>query len=124
MKRTSAATAAIGSVAAVVAVVTAAPRAEAALPVVDMARVAAAAQVEPACGDRSGLADNASTKLVQSALKAKGITTTADGWYGNGTTGSYATWQRSLGYTGIDANGLPGVTSLTKLGANRFTVAH
>ncbi len=105
-------------------VLASAPRAEAALPSVDMARVLAAAQVEPRCGDRSGLADNASTKLVQSALKAKGISSTVDGWYGNGTTSGYTTWQRRLGYGGIDANGLPGVTSLTKLGTNRFTVAH
>lgn len=95
-----------------------------ALPTVDMARVLAAAQVEPRCGQRSGLSDNTSTIRVQSALKAKGISTTADGWYGNGTTSSYTTWQRRLGYGGINANGLPGVTSLTKLGANRFTVAH
>lgn len=95
-----------------------------ALTSVDMARVLAAAQVEPRCGDRTGLSDNASTKLVQSALNAKGISTTADGWYGNGTTSAYATWQRRLGYSGIDANGLPGVTSLTNLGTNRFSVAH
>lgn len=96
----------------------------AALPSVDMARVLAAAQVEPRCGDKTGLSDNASTKLVQSALNAKGISATADGWYGNGTTTAYTTWQKRLGYSGIDANGLPGPTSLTSLGANRFTVAH
>ena len=49
---------------------------------------------------------------------------TADGWYGSGTTSSYATWQRRLGYAGIDANGLPGKGSLTTLGSNRFTVTH
>lgn len=98
--------------------------AQAALPKVDMARVLAAAQVEPRCGQRAGLSDNASTALVQRALSAKGITTTADGWYGNGTTASYATWQRRLGYSGIDANGLPGTTSLTRLGSGRFTVTH
>jgi hypothetical protein len=112
------------SAALVASIVAAAPRAEAALPSVDMARVLAAAQVEPRCGDKAGLADNASTKLVQNALRAKGISTTADGWYGSGTTNSYSTWQRRLGYSGIDANGLPGVTSLTKLGTNRFSVAH
>lgn len=96
----------------------------AALPAVDMARVVAAAQVEPRCGDKTGLADNASTKLVQSALVAKGISTTADGWYGNGTTTAYATWQKRQGYSGIDANGLPGPSSLTLLGSGRFTVAH
>ncbi|CAN7147256.1 peptidoglycan-binding protein [Knoellia sp. LjRoot47] len=95
-----------------------------ALPSVDMARVLAAAQVEPRCGDKAGLADNASTKLVQSALTSKSISTSVDGWYGNGTTSAYATWQRRQGYSGIDANGLPGVSSLTTLGTNRFTVAH
>lgn len=122
MNRRTALLSTVASAALVASVVAAAPRAEAALPTVDMARVLAAAQVEPRCGDRSGLADNASTRLVQSALRAKGISTTVDGWYGNGTTSSYATWQRRLGYSGIDANGLPGVTSLTKLGTNRFTV--
>ena len=98
--------ASLGLVAAVVA--TAPTSASAALPSVDMARVLAAAQVEPRCGQRAGLADNASTILVQRALSAKGLGTTADGWYGNGTTSSYAAWQRRLGYSGIDANGLPG----------------
>lgn len=103
--------------------VVSAPAAEAAaLPVVDMARVEVAAQVEPSCGNTSALADNASTKLVQRALSARGYSTTADGWFGNGTTGSFAAWQRHLGYRGIDANGLPGVSSLTSLGSNRFTV--
>jgi hypothetical protein len=111
----------LGLVAAVVAT---APSASAALPSVDMARVLAAAQVEPRCGQRAGLADNASTILVQRALSAKGLGTTADGWYGNGTTSSYAAWQRRLGYSGIDANGLPGKGSLTTLGANRFRVTH
>jgi hypothetical protein len=103
---------------------TAATNTVTALPTVDMARVVAAAQVEPRCGDKAGLADNASTKLVQQALVAKGISTTADGWYGNGTTSAYATWQRRQGYSGIDANGLPGPSSLTLLGNNRFSVAH
>jgi hypothetical protein len=89
-----------------------------------MARVVVAGQVEPRCGQTAGLSDNPSTVRVQQALTARGISTTADGWYGSGTTGSYATWQRRLGYSGIDANGLPGTGSLTKLGANRFTVAH
>ena len=40
------------------------------------------------------------------------------------TIAAYAKYQKSLGYTGLDANGLPGKTSLTKLGAGRFTVTH
>ena len=92
------------------------------LPSVDMAKVLVAAQLEPACGQTAALSDNSSTILVQQALTASGIKTAADGWYGNGTTASYRTWQRKLGYSGIDANGLPGVASLTKLGVGRFTV--
>ena len=34
----------------------------------------------------------------------------------------YARWQRDLGYSGAGANGIPGPTSLTRLGANRFEV--
>ena len=66
----------IGAVAASVglvgAVAATTPSASAAtLPVVDMARVLAAAQVEPACGQTAGLSDNASTILVQKALTAR-----------------------------------------------------
>ena len=30
---------------------------------------------------------------------------------------AYAAWQRSLGYSGLDASGIPGLTSLTTLGS-------
>lgn len=98
------------------------PAPAAALPVVDMALVEVAAQVEGRYGDQPGLGDNASTRLVQQALAARGFPTAADGWYGRGATAAYAAYQRSLGYTGIDANGLPGPTSLRLLGTDRFTV--
>jgi hypothetical protein len=97
--------------------------AQATLPGVNMEYVVVQAQVEPVRG-QTALAGNDSVKFVQSALKAKGFSTSVDGWYGNGTTSSYAAWQRSLGYAGLGANGLPGPTSLTKLGANRYTVDH
>jgi hypothetical protein len=116
--------AATGASAALVAAVATAAPASAALPTVDMARVVVAGQVEPRCGQTAGLSDNTSTVRVQQALAARGLSTTADGWYGAGTTGAYAGWQRRLGYSGIDANGLPGLTSLKRLGADRFTVAH
>lgn len=38
----------------------------------------------------------------------------ADVW-GSGDVASYAAWQRHLGYTGADANGIPGPTSWAKL---------
>lgn len=89
-----------------------------------MAAVEAAAQAEGLYGNEPGIGDDASTKLVQKALAAKGLGTQADGWYGRGTTSSYAAYQRSLGYSGIDANGLPGPGSLARLGSGRFTIAH
>lgn len=35
--------------------------------------------------------------------------------WGSGDVASYAAWQRKLGYTGADANGIPGPTSWAKL---------
>lgn len=103
---------------------TAPPSNAAAVPSVDMARVLTAAQIEPTCGQSSTLDDNASTSLVQRALAAKGYPTASDGWYGNGTTSAFASWQQKLGYSGINANGLLGASSLSKLGSGRFTISH
>lgn len=103
--------------------VTVADTASATLPGVNMEQVVVQAQVEPRRGQTS-LAGDASVRLVQSALRAKGYSTAVDGWYGVGTTSAYAAWQRHLGYSGLGANGLPGPTSLAKLGYNRYTVNH
>jgi len=57
------------------------------------------------------------TTLVQNALAKLGFINFTDrGTYGPLTTAGYAAYQRSLGYTGSDADGHPGATSLTKLG--------
>lgn len=93
-----------------------------AAPVVYMERVVVQAQVEPFRGNQPGIPGDDSVKLVQSALDAKGYTTVADGWYGTGTRSDYSAWQRSLGYSGIAANGIPGPSSLTQLGTGRFDV--
>lgn len=95
--------------------------AHAALPAVNMEQVVVQAQVEPFRG-QSSLAGDASVRLVQQALRARGFSTAVDGWYGTGTTAAYAAWQRRLGYSGLDANGIPGRASLAKLGTDRFTV--
>jgi len=99
--------------------------ADAALPVVDMEMVLLAAQVDPPKPD-TGLTPGAGAHVIQveRALNAKGLLASGsvDGHYGTSTVSAYAAWQRSLGYTGIDANGIPGSTSLTALGQNRFTV--
>lgn len=94
------------------------------LPVVDMAALDTAAQIEGYRGDQPALGDDPSTKLVQQALTRRGFRVDVDGEYGRDTTKAYIKFQRLLGYRTIDANGLPGPQSLAVLGAGRFTVAH
>jgi hypothetical protein len=62
---------------------------------------------------------------VERALMAEGLLSAdlADGHYGTATITAYAAWQRRLGYTHADADGIPGVASLTRLGSlHGFTV--
>jgi peptidoglycan hydrolase-like protein with peptidoglycan-binding domain len=96
-----------------------------ALPVVDMEMVLLAAQVDPPKAD-TGLTSGAASRVreVEKALNAKGLLSSGavDGHYGTSTVSAYAAWQRSLGYSGLDANGIPGPTSLTRLGDGRYTV--
>ena len=58
--------------------------------------------------------------IVQAAL-AREITgysnASGPGYFGPKTRKAYATWQRALGYTGSDADGIPGYGSLSRLGA-------
>jgi hypothetical protein len=114
-------------VAAVAATATAAigQRAGAALPSCDMEAVVKSAQIDPRRADTMITpGSKASVLLVENALVAKGLlsATYADGHFGTKTIDAYAAYQRSLGYTGIDASGLPGPTSLRLLGDQRYTV--
>ena len=55
-------------------------------------------------------------KRLQASLKKVGAYTGAiTGIYSNATRSAYGGWQRSLGYTGNDADGIPGAASLQKL---------
>lgn len=58
-------------------------------------------------------------RIVQKALKAEypSAGVEVDGRFDLDTKTVYARWQRSLGYTGSDADGIPGSVSLRKLGA-------
>jgi len=88
-------------------------------PRVDLSRLVTAAKADP--GARQGhVTYMAGTNLVEAALVKLGYLGRAyagDGSFGSTTVAAYAKWQRHLGYTGNDANGVPGVTSLKKLGA-------
>ncbi|MBW6438237.1 peptidoglycan-binding protein [Actinoplanes hulinensis] len=99
----------------------------AARPVVDMEATVLAAQIDPRRADSTLTPGaKASVLAVEQALQAKSLLPSqwVDGYFGTQTVSAYAAYQRSLGYTGLDANGLPGTTSLTKLGQDRYTVSN
>ena len=56
--------------------------------------------------------------VVERALRSEGLLDSqyVDGHFGTKTISAYSEWQQRLGYTGKDADGVPGKTSLTRLG--------
>lgn len=103
----------------------AAPVTAQALPTVNMEAVVKAAQIDPRRPDTAPTPGaQASVLLVERALDAKNFLAPSyvDGHFGTKTVEAYAAYQRSLGYTGLDASGLPGRTSLQALGTDRYTV--
>ncbi|ROO84871.1 hypothetical protein EDD29_2400 [Actinocorallia herbida] len=97
----------------------------AALPSVNMEATVKAAQIDPRRADSTLTPGaKASVLLVEQALRDRNLLDAqwVDGYFGTSTIAAYARYQQSLGYTGLDANGLPGRTSLTQLGTGRFTV--
>ncbi|MFD8495354.1 peptidoglycan-binding protein [Amycolatopsis sp. NPDC059657] len=105
----------------------AAPLQAVALPAVNMEAVLKAAQIDPRRADSAitpGAKD--SVLAVEQALNAKGLLDSqyVDGHFGTTTITAYSQYQKSLGYTGIDASGFPGKTSLEKLGTSRYTVTN
>jgi len=95
-------------------------------PRVDLSRIVQAAKADPPA--RQGhVTYMAGTNLVEAALVKVGYLAKAyagDGSFGSRTVDAYARWQRHLGYSGSAADGIPGRTSLTKLGdrTGLFTV--
>ncbi|MFC8365583.1 N-acetylmuramoyl-L-alanine amidase [Streptomyces griseorubiginosus] len=105
---------------------TATPAPSPSTPKVDLSRLIAAAKTDP--GARQGhVTYMAGTNLTEAALVRLGYlgkTYAGDGSFGSTTVAAYAKWQRHLGYTGADANGIPGSKSLHYLGikSGLFTV--
>ncbi|MCD0452623.1 peptidoglycan-binding protein [Actinocorallia sp. API 0066] len=96
-----------------------------ALPSVNMEAVVKAAQIDPRRPDtKLTPGAKASVLLVERALRDRRLLDAkwVDGYFGTTTVAAYAKFQRSLGYKGLAANGLPGKASLAKLGAGRFKV--
>ncbi len=92
---------------------------------VNMERLLIAAQLDAyRPGNHTSFRAVKSVKRVQRALRSKHIRVAVDGNFGSQTMNGYARWQRRLGYAGLDASGIPGESSLTRLGARRFRVNH
>jgi hypothetical protein len=92
-------------------------------PTVDLSQLVAAAKSNPAASGTPVTypgVRTVETALVDAGLLAKKY---SDGHYGTTTLAAYAGWQKRLGYTGKDADGIPGRVSLERLGAKYgFTV--
>ncbi|MER5355709.1 peptidoglycan-binding protein [Kitasatospora sp. NPDC002551] len=94
-------------------------------PAVSLAHVVQAARTDPgaAQGHQTHAAE---AQLVEQALADEGFLEQhwVDGSFGTRTIAAYAAFQRTLGYTGADADGIPGRRSLERLGIGRFTVTN
>ncbi|MEU9187613.1 peptidoglycan-binding domain-containing protein [Streptomyces sp. NPDC048484] len=93
-------------------------------PVVDLSNLIAAARRDPGL-PQGGTTHKADVLVVEKALVAEGLLPSrwADGSFGTRTVEAYAALQRRYGYSGGDANGIPGQTTLRKLGQHHgFTV--
>ncbi|WP_371650151.1 MULTISPECIES: peptidoglycan-binding protein [unclassified Streptomyces] len=91
---------------------------------VSLAHVVAAARRDPGL-PQGGTTYKAEVLVVERALQAEGLlsATWVDGSFGTKTKTAYSAWQRRCGYSGPDADGIPGRDSLTRLGARHgFTV--
>lgn len=89
-----------------------------ATPVVYLSRLVQAAKTDPSAA-QGHQTYAAGVKIVEKALKNEGllgVTYSADGSFGSTTVTAYARWQYELGYRGNDANGIPGMASLSALG--------
>ncbi len=94
-------------------------------PTVSLTHLIAAARRDPGL-PQGGTTHPDEVRRVEAALRGEGLLPAAyagDGSFGSRTVLAYAAWQRHLGYIGAAADGIPGHTSLSKLGARHgFTV--
>ncbi|MEU6294814.1 N-acetylmuramoyl-L-alanine amidase [Streptomyces erythrochromogenes] len=92
-------------------------------PVVDLSRLISAAYADPPRGGTP--VSYGGVRTVEAALHGEGLlgASLVDGHFGTSTITAYRAWQKRCGYSGADADGIPGKTSLTRLGQARgFTV--
>jgi hypothetical protein len=88
-------------------------------PAVDLSKLVEAAKKDP--GRKQGGTTSGATvsvKVVEACLVELGLLTQRygeDGSFGSSTVEAYAKWQRKCGYSGKDADGIPGRDSLERL---------
>ncbi len=95
-------------------------------PTVSLARVIAAAKADPPA-PQGHTTHKTEVLRVERALAAEGLLAQqwVDGSFGTKTVTAYSAWQRRCGYTGADADGIPGRNSLTALGGRHgFSVTN
>ncbi|WP_406201607.1 peptidoglycan-binding protein [Kitasatospora sp. NBC_01560] len=87
---------------------------------VSLAHVVAAARTDPGA-EQGHQTYGGEVRIVEQALADEGFLEQrwVDGSLGTRTVQAYAAYQRSLGYAGTDANGIPGQRSLQELGQRR-----
>ncbi|MGW6914830.1 peptidoglycan-binding protein [Kitasatospora sp. NPDC054939] len=87
---------------------------------VSLAHVVAAARTDPGAA-QGHTTYGGEARIVEQALADEGLLERrwVDGSFGTRTVEAYAAFQRSLGYRGADANGIPGQRSLRALGERR-----
>ncbi|TVZ96532.1 endolysin [Streptomyces sp. BK340] len=87
-------------------------------PRVSLAHVVAAARKDPSAV-QGHTTYRAEVLVVEKALQAEKLLAAqyVDGSFGSLTVNAYARWQKRLGYSGTAADGIPGMTSLKRLGA-------
>jgi len=83
---------------------------------ISLSRLRNAAKIDPTLAQGRTTAP-ADVRPVEQALSKEGLLDSKwiDGSYGTKTVEAYAAWQRRLGYSGSDADGIPGTVSLSKL---------
>jgi len=99
------------------------------IPAISLAHIVMHAKEDPTNVATGASTDYAEIYPVQVALEKFGSLDAASkvwtrGQFGSMTVAAYSKWQQHLGFTGSNADGIPGLTSLTKLGQQSgvFTV--
>jgi hypothetical protein len=88
------------------------------VPTVDLSNLIHAARHDPV-GPQGATSFPADVKIVEAALMAEGLLSAAyakDGSFGRLTITAYSQWQKARGFTGDDADGIPGRMTLIELG--------